>query len=321
MNSLYFLEHFDELESCINKLPEKSPSLGKLGQMLASVGMCDQAVSAYLKQGDVKAAVDTCVNLKQWGAAVELAQKYKMPQVTTLLTQHAAQLLQEGRLFEAIELKRKAGRFMDAARLMTKLAEGETKKNCDILSLKKIYVLAGLLLEDHFIAQAKLTGSSRTSVVANLLPEDAALLDQVWHSAKGHHFMLLAQRQLRSGLIHSAVITSLRLPEFEGVVKVEDIYCMLALSSCADRSFGACSKAFMKLESLDSINEQQRAAYEELGVNIFTQNQPHDLQTDRVDCYACDAMIPTSCTWCKNCGTHFAPCIGAYIRDGFPSIL
>lgn len=110
MDSLYFLEDFDELESCISKLPMKSPLLGKLGQMLASVGMCDQAVTAYLKQGDVKSAVNTCVSLKQWGQAVELAQKYKMPQISALLGKHAAQLLQEGRLFDAIELKRKAGK-------------------------------------------------------------------------------------------------------------------------------------------------------------------------------------------------------------------
>lgn len=111
MDSMYYLENFVELENCINKLPDNnSPLLGKLGQMLASVGMCDQAVAAFLKQGDVKSAVNTCVNLKQWGQAVDLAQKYKMPQISALLGKHAAQLLQEGRLFEAIELKRKAGK-------------------------------------------------------------------------------------------------------------------------------------------------------------------------------------------------------------------
>lgn len=110
MESLYHLEQFDELEGCINRLPEKSSLLGKLGQMMASVGMCDEACTAFLRQGDVKSAVNTCVNLKQWGQAVDLAQKYKMPQINALLGKHAAQLLQEGRLFEAIELKRKAGR-------------------------------------------------------------------------------------------------------------------------------------------------------------------------------------------------------------------
>lgn len=38
MESLYHLEQYDELESCIHKIPEKNPLLGKLGQMLSSVG-------------------------------------------------------------------------------------------------------------------------------------------------------------------------------------------------------------------------------------------------------------------------------------------
>lgn len=310
MDSLYHLENFDELELCVNKLPEKSPLLAKLGQMLASVGMCDQAVTAFLKQGDVKSAVNTCVNLKQWGQAVDLAQKYKMPQISALLGQHATQLLQDGRLFEAIELKRKAGRFMDAARLMAKLAEGEVAKKTDMLCIKKMYVLAGLLMEEHLRVQATLTGDTRASIVTNLMPEDGVLLQQIWHAAKAYHFMLMAQRQLRSGLIHSAVLTSLRLRDYEDVLDVEDIYCLLALTSCADRSFGTCSKAFIKLESLDAIPEQRRLEYEELAVNIFSQHEPQDRRVDRVDCYVCETMIPAWAAACTNCGTHFAPCIG-----------
>lgn len=38
MDSLYHLEQYEELVKCIHKLPEKSPLLGKLGQMLSSVG-------------------------------------------------------------------------------------------------------------------------------------------------------------------------------------------------------------------------------------------------------------------------------------------
>lgn len=111
MESLYQLEQYEELENCINKLPEKNPLLGKLGEMLSTIGMCDQAVAAYLKLGDVKSAVNCCVNLRQWGQAVELAQKYKMPQINALLSKHAAHLLQEGKLPEAIELQKKAGRY------------------------------------------------------------------------------------------------------------------------------------------------------------------------------------------------------------------
>lgn len=38
MDAYYHLEQFDELERCIDKLPEKDPLLSKLAEMLASVG-------------------------------------------------------------------------------------------------------------------------------------------------------------------------------------------------------------------------------------------------------------------------------------------
>lgn len=273
--------------------------------------MCDQAVSAFIRLGDVKSAVNACVNLKQWGQAVELAQKYKMPQIGTLLGKHAAQLLQENRLPEAIELQRKAGRYLDAARLMTKLAEGEVEKKSNLLRIKKIYILAGLLVEEHLRVQSSLLGTTRLSVLSNLSPEDSVLVEQIWHNAKAYHFMLLAQRQLRSGLMHSAVLTSLRLRDFEDVLDVEHIYNLLALASCADRSFGTCSKAFIKLESLDEIPEQRRLEYEELAVNIFSKNDPNDSRTDRVDCFVCEALVPNWCSSCVNCGTHFPACIAS----------
>jgi WD repeat-containing protein 35 len=42
MESFYHLEQYDELENLISRLPEKSPLLSKLGQMLATVGMCGE---------------------------------------------------------------------------------------------------------------------------------------------------------------------------------------------------------------------------------------------------------------------------------------
>lgn len=42
IDALYQLEKYDELEGCIQRLGEKNPLLGKLGQMLASVGMSGQ---------------------------------------------------------------------------------------------------------------------------------------------------------------------------------------------------------------------------------------------------------------------------------------
>ncbi|XP_023301844.2 WD repeat-containing protein 35 [Lucilia cuprina] len=317
MESLYHLEQFEELEKCIDKLPEKSPLLSKIAEMLASVGMCSEAVNAYLKLGDPKSAVNTCVNLRQWGQAVELAQKFKMPQVSVLLSKHAAQLLKDGRLPEAIELQKKAGRYLDAARLMNKLAEREIEKHSNLLRIKKLYVLAGLLAEQHLKSLAASSAESpaynidRISIMDKLASEDSAAIERIWHCAEAYHFMLLAQRQLRFGIVHSAVITALRLREYEDVLNAEDIYSLLALASCADRSFGTCSKAFIKLESLNNLPEKSQREYEELAVNIFSKNEPIDDKVDFITCYSCTNAVADCLPACNACGARFPPCISS----------
>lgn len=313
MESLYQMEQYEELAKCVHRIPERGALLSQLGQMLSSVGMCDEAVGAYLKLGDVKSAVDTCVGLKQWGQAVALAQKYQMPQIATLLDQHAGQLLLEGRLQEAIALQRKAGRFLDAARLMTKLAEGELQKGGarNYLRIKKIYVMAGLLTEEHVRVQAAQSGGTRLAVLAALQPDDAVLVERIWTAAQAYHFWLLVQRQLRGGLMHSAVLTALRLREYEEILCVESVFCMLAMASCADRSFGSCSRAFIKLESLACVPEQRRLEYEELAVSIFAQHEPSDTRTERVHCFTCEALVANWCAACTQCGCRFPACIAS----------
>lgn len=42
-----------------------------------------------------------------------------------------------------------------------------------------------------------------------------------------------------------------------------------ALASAATKSFAICSKAFIKLETLESLTAAQRQKYEELGLEVF----------------------------------------------------
>lgn len=74
---------------------------------------------------------------------------------------------------------------------------------------------------------------------------------------------------------------------------------------------GTASKAFIKLESLDSISEGKRIEYEELAVNIFSEHDPVDNRVERVDCFTCEALVPDWCTACPNCGTTFPACIAS----------
>lgn len=104
-----------------------------LGEKFISVGLCLEAVSAYEKAGDPKAAIDACVVLNQvgepstfydqahdlstrtcvlirdhqWDQAVKLAERHKFPEIEGLLAKYASHLLQKNKLFNAVELYRR----------------------------------------------------------------------------------------------------------------------------------------------------------------------------------------------------------------------
>uniref|UniRef100_A0A668VVY2 WD repeat-containing protein 35 n=1 Tax=Oreochromis aureus TaxID=47969 RepID=A0A668VVY2_OREAU len=284
----YMLEDYDGLERLTAALAENHKLLPEIGQMFATVGMCEQAVNAYLKCNQPKAAVDTCVHLNQWNKAVELARTHNMKEIKSLLSKYASHLLEKNKTLEAVELYRKAHHFLDAAKLMFKIADEEAKKRTRPLRVKKLYVLAAHLVENYH-NQVKTSQQSKgkgkkteaTHALASLLEEDATsadnrIVDNAWRGAEAYHFFLLAQRQLYDGYLENAMRTALHLREYEDVIPPVDIYSLLAVCSAANRAFGTCSQAFIKLESLESLDPEQRQAYEDLALEIFTKHSPKD---------------------------------------------
>ena len=51
------------MEEIIETLAEGDPLLLNMGEKFSSIGMSDQAVAAYLRGGEVKLAIETCVQL------------------------------------------------------------------------------------------------------------------------------------------------------------------------------------------------------------------------------------------------------------------
>ncbi|XP_017721331.1 PREDICTED: WD repeat-containing protein 35-like, partial [Rhinopithecus bieti] len=191
----------------------------EIAQMFVRVGMCEQAVTAFLKCSQPKAAVDTCVHLNQWNKAVELAQNHNMKEIGSLLARYASHLLEKNKTFDAIELYRKANYFLDAAKLMFKVADEEAKKGSKPLRVKKLYVMSALLIEQHYeqvknAQRGKVKGKSSeaTSALAGLLEEEVLsttdrFTDNAWRGAEAYHFFILAQRQLYEGYVDAALKT------------------------------------------------------------------------------------------------------------------
>ncbi|XP_074803645.1 WD repeat-containing protein 35 isoform X1 [Natator depressus] len=291
----YMLEDYQGLENLANSLPENNKLLPDIAHMFVRVGMCEQAVTAFLKCNRPKDAVDTCVHLNQWNKAVELAKNHNMKEIGSLLARYASHLLEKNKILDAIELYRKANYFFDAAKLMFKIADEEAKKRTKPLRVKKLYVLSALLVEQYHeqgknAQRGKVKGKSSeaTSALAGLLEEDVLssanrLTDNAWRGAEAYHFFILAQRQLYEGYVDTAMKTALHLRDYEDIIPAVETYSLLALCACANRAFGTCSKAFVKLESLETLSPEQRQQYEDLALEIFTKHCPKHTKKSDLD--------------------------------------
>lgn len=56
------------------------------------------------------------------------------------------------------------------------------------------------------------------------------------------------------GFAEAAMHTALCLKNYEDILNTEEIYSLLSLASSACQAFGTCSRAFMKLENLESVS-------------------------------------------------------------------
>ena len=62
-NAYYKLEDFTSLGQLVDSIPPNSPVLESIGEKFQTMGLCKNAVDAYVKFGDVKRAIDCCVLL------------------------------------------------------------------------------------------------------------------------------------------------------------------------------------------------------------------------------------------------------------------
>ncbi|CAB3360361.1 Hypothetical predicted protein [Cloeon dipterum] len=316
----YNLEEYDALESVVNQLPEGHPLLPVIADRLASVGLCEQAVKAYIKCNCIRLAVDTCVELQQWSQAVALAEEHQVEDIDGLLAQYAEYLLNKGDLTQAVELYRKAGCTVEAVKILINLAKSAQAKNSPLLYIKKIYLLAALLVDKY--KETRRTGAvnqnARRGVTDPLLG-----IENPWRGVEAYHYLMLSQRQLYRGFTDAALKTALQLQQYENILDPETVYCVIALASCANKAFGTCSKAFIRLEALEEVSESRRQKYADLAMELFTKFAARDGgggvsgASGMIECPNCETLVPGVSTSCPSCESPFVTCVatGCSIPD------
>jgi len=104
--------------------------------------------------------------------------------------------------------------------------------------------------------------------------------------------------------------TALHLRDYEEYLDPEDIYSLIALTSCVNKNFALASRAFIKLESLQEIPLHRRNRYRDLATQLFSRNIPKESRNlPKVECPFCAALIPDYSLVCSGCNTHFPSCV------------
>eukprot|EP00928_Gymnodinium_smaydae_P071095 TRINITY_DN54772_c0_g1_i1.p1 TRINITY_DN54772_c0_g1~~TRINITY_DN54772_c0_g1_i1.p1 ORF type:complete len:1239 (-),score=345.63 TRINITY_DN54772_c0_g1_i1:123-3839(-) len=331
VDTYYFLEDYDSLQKLIEYLPEGNLLLMDIGHKFTSVGLCEQAVQAYLRCGDVKTAVDTCVLLNQWDLAVNLAQQQNFQQIEGLLAKYAQHLLDKNKKIEAVQLYRKANRHTEAAKLLSQLARempGGPQKNPE--RIKKVYLLAALEVEKYKTKtlDVQMTGATQggtintaatlqSLVTADMSVSSDKALESPWRGCEAYHLYLLAQRQLYDHLYEQAVRTALRLADYEDILDTQTIFSLIALTTYYTKFFMQCSKAFIKLEASADISEEMQKKFSDLALRIFTRNPPRDPSSRMLPCPKCSTRMHDWNIACPSCNYRLPFCVASG-RSIFP---
>ncbi|KAL1493198.1 hypothetical protein ABEB36_011298 [Hypothenemus hampei] len=297
----YHLEDWKNLELMIDQLPEGDPLLEKIGDMFASSAVHVEAVKAYTKAGKIKPAIDLCVLHNRWDVALDLAKKYNITKTSDLLLKYTEHLIEQNQVMTAIEINIQAKYYLRAAELAFKLAKEESKKtDKNLTRIKKFYVYAARLVETHKTSNLPIETTEYY---------DPLYCENVWKGAEAYHYYILAQNQLYNGKIHDALCISYKLQEYIDFIDEVEVYSLLTLIACFDRSFAICSKTLMKLKSLQDINSSDKAQYNKLAWDIFRQNEPINLKKKVIKCDNCETSVEDWNTICPNCKIHFPTCV------------
>lgn len=259
-HTFFMLEEYDSLAKLILNADHDKELLLKIGEMLFSVGLADDASRAFIAAGEARLAVDGCVQLHHWDRAIAIAEEHKLKDILPQLSRQAARLVESDRLPEAIELYRKAGQHDEAARLLSRL--GQRAAATDPLRAKKFYVLSALEIEKYRKTKLALGGDGLAAVDKLLQGEKQTTLertlDAAWRGAEAFHFFLLCQQHILHRNLPCALNTAMRLMDYDDLINSVDSCSLIALTAYLAKNFSICSKAFTRLEAVEQLEAQQQ---------------------------------------------------------------
>jgi WD repeat-containing protein 35 len=140
------LENYDELEDLINGLPDNDEILPTLADKFRLMGLCQSATTAYLKCGKTNKALECCIELNEWSQAKIISSRFGLGDVDKMIIQKANELLNDNCLLLAVQLYKRAGYYIEAAKLLNEVAKMASSQKLSLIKIKKLYVMSGLMV-------------------------------------------------------------------------------------------------------------------------------------------------------------------------------
>ncbi|CDW56789.1 WD repeat containing protein 35 [Trichuris trichiura] len=333
ITSYQMLEEYQPMLDLVDSLTDVD-QMEEIVTTLTNAGLSSEAQEIIKKCRENKVFTEEqAARWKQMGLFVESSQttvkdsqNFVQDEILPASTQDLTQIL------DVIQLHRKNKRLDHAAKMLFQMAKRDDVQNAGPLLLKYIHVLGALLVEMHKDRQYKDSSSSesvtrltstRPKTLNDLLLDQSDhanfyATDNPWRGAQAYHYYILSQRILYQGDAATAMKIALLLRDYEDKINAEEIYSLLALTSCNCGYFSICSKAFVKLEIMyNNRYDAEDNPYETLAYSVFTQNGIKDPADSGYLCPGCKGTIASYLTRCPNCDRSFPVCLvtGKTITD------
>ena len=325
-NCYFAKEEYDKAAKMLDVIPEEDEYLEEMGDKFLAVGMCDEAVTAYTKHGNIRKAIESYINNNKWEEAIDLSAKNGFIYMQELVNKFSDQFRLSGKKLDLVNLYRKANMSVEVHKYLCEIAEDMRKYGVSPIYIKKIYVLAALELE-RYKAQInqqieeenlindrneKMFRKSKINYLDEALQKEIdKIKNNHWRGAEAYHFYLLCQVQLHKQNYKASCKTAMRLKFYEDILGTETVYRLIAICSYMNQCYKFFANALGVLSNDSKINKNMRSKYKQLAQDFFLKTKPENEDEKFYKCpnEDCDEPISEYDTHCNACGYVMYGCV------------
>ena len=325
-NCYFAKEEYDKAAKMIEVIPEEDEYLEEMGDKFLGVGMCPEAVQAFIKHGNIKKAIESYINYNMWEEAIDLSSKNGFIYMQELVDKFSDQFRLSGKKLDLVNLYRKANMYNEVYKYLCEIAQDMKGIGISLIIIKKIYVLAGLELEkykaqinQHIEEEGLINNKNYKDMQKNKINYiDEALkreIDKIknnhWRGAEAYHYYLLCQSQLHKKQYKSSCKTVMRLRFYEDILGTETVYRLIAICSYMNKCYKFFEYALGILSNDSKINKNVRLKYKQMAKDFFLKNKPENKDEKFYKCPNEDCQEPISeyDTYCNSCGFVMYGCV------------